>query len=384
MRGRAVAATAALVVSTLAWVAPPLTAQQQCAPPADKVTQAAGWSLQRLAPERVWGFSRGESTVVAVVGTGVSAASPALAGAVRPGLNLAGAGSADNDCSGRDTFIAGVAAARPMPGTGFTGIAPGAQILPIRVTNDAAEVDPGRLAAGIRQAADSGARVIAVTVGTPVAAPDLRAAVTYALSRDALVVAAADADAGKDGVPYPAGFPEALAVTGIDEQGSPTKSAVRPSLVAPGKNVVGIGPAGAGHLIASAGGIGVGFVAGAAALVRDYHRDLSPAEVRHRLESTADHPSTALPDPQRGFGVVNPHAAVTAVLPAETGEHAMPVRAPNVQLPPVPVVDPLPGTVALVVAIAASAAALIGPIAVALIRRARKRGWRSAWNAPDS
>ncbi|MFI0468678.1 S8 family serine peptidase [Saccharopolyspora sp. 5N102] len=384
MRGRAVAATAALVVSTLAWVAPPLAAQQQCAPPADKVNQAAGWSLQRLAPERVWGFSRGESTVVAVVGTGVSAASPALAGAVRPGQNLAGAGSADNDCSGRDTFIAGVAAARPMPGTGFTGIAPGAQILPIRVTNDASEVDPGRLAAGIRQAADSGARVIAVTVGTPVAAPDLRAAVTYALSHDALVVAAADADAGQDGVPYPAGFPEALAVAGIDEQGSPTKSAVRPSLVAPGKNVVGIGPAGAGHLIASAGGIGVGFVAGAAALVRDYHRDLSPAEVRHRLESTADHPSTALPDPQRGFGVVNPHAAATTVLPAESGEQAMPVQAPNVQLPPIPVVDPLPGTVALVVAIAASAAALIGPIAAALIRRARKRGWRSAWNAPDS
>ncbi|MEV0696851.1 S8 family serine peptidase [Saccharopolyspora sp. NPDC050389] len=382
MRGRALAVTTALVVSALAWVAPPLAAQQQCAPPADKVSQAAGWSLQRLAPERVWGFSRGESTIVAVVGTGVSAASPALAGSVHSGQNLAGAGPADNDCSGRDTFIAGVIAAHPMPGTGFTGIAPGAQILPIRVTDDASKVDPGRLAAGIRQAADSGARVIAVTVGTPVAAPDLRAAVTYALSRDALVVAAADADAGKDAIPYPAGFPEALAVAGIDEQGSPITSAVRPSLVAPGKNVVSIGPAGAGHLVASAGGIGVGFVAGAAALVRDYHRDLSPAEVRHRLESTADHPSTALPDPQRGYGVVNPHAAVTTVLPAESGEQPMPVRAPSVQLPSVPVVDPLPNAVALVVTTVVGAAMLTGAIAAALVRRARKRGWRSAWNAP--
>lgn len=372
MRLRAFAVTGALVVSAITCVTPPLAAEQNCVSPAENVSQTGGWALQWLAPERVWGFSRGESVLVAVVGTGVSSASPALAGAVQ--------GPPRDDCSGRDTFIAGVISARPMPGTGFTGIAPGSRILPVPVANDETEVDPGKLAAGIRKAADADARVIAVTVDTPTAAPGLRQAVKYALSRDALVVAAADTSSDATTVPYPAGFPEVLAVTGVDQQGSPVQStAARPSLVAPGRDVVSIGPAGSGHRTASEGGIGVGFVAGAAALVRDYHRDLSAPQVRNRLEQTADHPSTNLPDPQRGYGVVNPHAAVTTVLPAESGEQPLPARAPAVQLPPVSVPDPLPTTIALAVTVLVGTATLIGALTMALTRRARKRSWKSAW-----
>ncbi|SDY79901.1 type VII secretion-associated serine protease mycosin [Saccharopolyspora shandongensis] len=379
MRGNAAAAVAVLALAGFTGVAPPLAAQQQCAAPADKVSEARGWALQRLAPDRVWGLTRGDSVQVAVVGTGVSAASPALAGAVAPGADLTGGGAADDDCSGRDTFVAGVIAARQLPGTGFTGVAPGARIFPVRVTNDPSKVDPGKLAAGIRLAADSGARVIAISVGTPAATPDLRAAVAYAGSRDVLVVAASDVDVGKGAVPYPAGFPESLPVAGVGENGTAAGSAARPALVAPGSQVVSIAPRGAGNVTATGGGIAVGFVAGAAALVRDYRPGLTAVQVRYRLETTADHPSAVLPDPQRGFGVVNPHAAVTTVLPAESGDRAMPAQTPPLRLPPVRAGDPLPVTVALVVTGVVGGAALLGGIAAALAQRARRRGWRSAW-----
>ncbi|MGW5642792.1 S8 family serine peptidase [Saccharopolyspora sp. NPDC003752] len=383
MRGNAAAAVTVLAWAGFTGIAPPLAAEQQCAAPADEVSEARGWALQRLAPDRVWGLTRGDSVQVAVVGTGVSAASPALAGAVLRGADLTGGGAADDDCSGRDTFVAGVIAARQLPGTGFTGVAPGARIFPVRVTNDPSKVDPGKLAAGIRLAADSGARVIAISVATPAATPDLRAAVTYAGSRDVLVVAASDVDVDEEAVPYPAGFPESLPVVGVGENGSAADSAARPTLVAPGSQVVSIAPRGSGNVTATGGGIAVGFVAGAAALVRDYYPGLTAAQVRHRLETTADHPSTALPDPQRGFGVVAPLAAVTTVLPAESGDRAMPAQAPRLRLTPAPADDPLPVTVALLVTGVVGGAALLGAIAAALAQRARRRGWRSAWSPSE-
>ncbi|GAB2836595.1 hypothetical protein GCM10027176_46140 [Actinoallomurus bryophytorum] len=39
------------------------------------------------------------------------------------------------------------------------------------------------------------------------------------------------------------------------------------------------------------------FVAGTAALVRDHRPTLTAAQVRQRLETTADHPTGRLPDP---------------------------------------------------------------------------------------
>ncbi|MBQ0924518.1 S8 family serine peptidase [Saccharopolyspora endophytica] len=376
---RAAVAVVAGVVLAMAPI-PAAAQQQQCAQPANHVVPQEGWALQRLDPSRVWGLTTGESVTVAVIGTGVSAAAPALSGAVLSGQSLSG-GAGDDDCAGRDTFMAGVIAARPAAGTGFTGIAPGARILPIRITNDPKEVEAGKLASAIRSAADGGAKVIAVSVGTAAADGGLRAAVSYALSKDALVIAPSDVDVGEDAIPYPAAFPEALAVTGITGAGEPIQHAAGPpALVAPGNEVVGIAPRGSGQLVASGGGIGVAFVAGTAALVRAYHPQLSASQVRERLQDTADHPPAELPDPQRGYGVVNPASAVTSVLPAESGEMPMAAAAQPVHLPPTPVVDPLPRLVALLVTGSVGLLAVLGAIGAVLLPRARERGWRSAWH----
>ncbi|WP_406689491.1 S8 family serine peptidase [Saccharopolyspora sp. ID03-671] len=374
------AVATALVVGALLTAAPIPAVAQQCAQPADHVVPQEGWALERLAPSSVWDLTSGDAVTVAVIGTGVSAAAPALSGAVLPGQSLSG-GAGDDDCAGRDTFMAGVIAARPAAGTGFTGIAPGARILPIRITDDPDEVDAGKLTSAIRSAADGGAEVIAVSVGTASADGGLRAAVAYALSKDALVIAPSDVDVGEDAVPYPAGFPEALPVTGITDEGDPIQNAAgRPALVAPGNEVVGIAPRGSGQIVASGGGIGVAFVAGTAALVRAYHPDLSAAEVRNRLQDTADHPPADLPDPQRGYGVVNPVAAVTSVLPAESGEKPMAAAAPPAHLPPKPVVDPLPRLVALLVTGGVGLLVVLTALGRVLIPRASRRGWRSAWH----
>src|SRR5262249_32912202 len=83
--------------------APPVLdpGRARCAPAPTTVVPALPWAQQRLAPQRVWPFTRGAGQVVAVVDSGVDASVPQLAGHVLPGLDVvANGGRADNDCVG--------------------------------------------------------------------------------------------------------------------------------------------------------------------------------------------------------------------------------------------------------------------------------------------
>src|SRR5262249_53399795 len=95
--------------------------------------------------------------------------------------------------------------------------------------------------------------------------------------------------------------------------------------------------------------------------------------VTTRLLTTADHPSGRLPDPRLGYGVVDPVAAVTAVLPQESGDQAGRLPAPDpvrLTLPTPP--DHTPARHALLLA-AALAATLLLPAAGLALRGARHR-----------
>jgi membrane-anchored mycosin MYCP len=356
-----------------------------CAAPATTVVRDVPWAQQLLRPERAWVLTRGGGVVVAVVDTGVSAATPALAGAVYAGRDVTTNSRADSDCSGHGTFVAGLIAARPVSGSGFAGIAPAARVLPIRVTTDQNQIDAAKLASGIRAAVDGGARVVAVAVGTTADTPALRGAVAYAGSHDVLIVASADATASLGGGPvYPAALPGVVAVASIGSVSTTAPGAragVGPALAAPGSNLLSVAPQGTGNVTASGSGVGVGFVAGTAALVRGYRPRLTVAQVRQRLETTADHPTGRLPDPTLGYGVVDPGAAVTTVLPEETGE-----TPPNSHAQPVKIVVPLPedrrpAYTALTASAAVAGCAGLGGLLIAAIRRGRRRGWRPG--APD-
>jgi membrane-anchored mycosin MYCP len=364
--------------------------EQKCAAPAETVVRDVPWAQRAMGPSRAWVLTRGGSVVVGVVDTGVSAASPALAGAVLPGRDVRTNHAANTDCRGHGTFVAGLLAARPMEGHGLVGIAPGARVLPIRVADGEEEgVDPGRLATGIRAAVDGGARVIAVSLGTPSAPAALRSAVAYAHTHDVVVVASTDQTglSSSGGTVYPAGLPGVVAVASIQSNGSPAASGGsggRPALAAPAAGLVSVAPQGDGNVTASGSGVAVAFVAGAAALVRDYRPSLTADEVAHRLEATADHPTGRLPDPSVGYGMVDPVAAVTTALPEESGE-----AAPRPVARPVRIVLPAPDDrsaehLALLTSAAVVGSAALGGLIVATVRRGRQRGWRpgGAGDAP--
>jgi membrane-anchored mycosin MYCP len=354
----------------------------RCDLPPTKTIADRPWAQQRLDFERVWPLTRGGGVLVGVVDTGVDGNQPLLRDHVLAGSDVKNGGAANTDCVGHGTLVAGIIAGQQEPGMGFAGVAPDARIFPVRQANTTADGTTGDLANGIDAAVAAGARVINVSIVSDENSTAVRDAVTNALSHDVVLLAAAGNDFGRGNpTEYPAAYPGVLAVGAIDAndqraQFSGTDSNV--AIVAPGSNVTGPGAGGAGLVTAQNGtSYATPFVAGVAALVRAYHPELTAAQVIHRIEVTADHPAASrLPDPQLGWGVVNPYAAVTAVLPEEHGAHPATAPVRRLSEPASPVVDHTPLVIAL--AAAGGAVVLAGLIVTgaALLPRGRRRGWR--------
>lgn len=352
--------------------------------PGTSLSHATPWPQRTLDFRRAWPLTRGAGITVAVVDTGVDGKQPFLQGAVLPGIDVKnpGGGAANSDCDGHGTFVAGIIAGRPLPGFGFAGVAPDAMILPVRQANSTTDGNETTLANGIRAAVNAGAQVINVSIVTAQPAQDLARAVQYALARDAVIVAAAGNDFNQgNGVQYPAGFPGVLAVGAVDSTGqraSFSETGPDIAIVAPGANLLGPGAGGPGLVTATGGtSFATPYVAGVAALVRSYYPRLTAAQVIRRIEATADHPPGALPDPQLGWGEVNPYAAVTAVLPGEQGGTAAPAAPAAVRVPGLPArgADHDAGLTAGV-AIGATMLAILTLASAGLIRRGRQRGWQ--------
>ncbi|MFF5856557.1 type VII secretion-associated serine protease mycosin [Streptomyces sp. NPDC012751] len=290
------------------------------------------WGLSALHLDEVWQTTKGQGVTVAVLDTGVEAGHPDLVGNVLPGKDMIGfgAGPGDRTWARHGTAMAGIIAGHghgPGAGEGVMGVAPEARILPVRVILE--DGDPARakarttrgdaLADGIRWAADHGADVINLSLGDdsksahPEAGED--EAVQYALKKGVVVVASAGNGGDKgDHVSYPAAYPGVIAATAVDKYGTRAAFSTRrwyAAVSAPGVDVVIADPdhkyyAGWGTSAASA------FVSGAAALIRSAHPGLAPAQVKKVLEDTARDAPVGGRDDSRGFGMIDPAAALRA------------------------------------------------------------------------
>ncbi|MGC4764596.1 type VII secretion-associated serine protease mycosin [Micromonospora sp. DT46] len=296
-----------------------------CASPLAPVrpVSARPWPQQRYAPERLAPLATGTGVTVAVIDSGVDRRHPQLAGRVLDGTDLLDpGGDGRRDCAGHGTGVASIIAATPRDGTAFRGLAPGARILPVRVSEQ--QVVEGResgrtvsardFARAVRWAVDHDADVLNLSVVLYADDPAVRAAIGYAVDRDVVVVAAAGNlhDAG-DPRPYPAAYEGVLGVGAIGADGarapfSQTGSYV--DLVAPGSDVLMAAP-GEGHHRAEGTSYAAPFVAATAALLRQYRPELTAAQVAQRIVATADPAPGDGQGGGYGAGVLNPYRAVT-------------------------------------------------------------------------
>jgi hypothetical protein len=382
-----------VVLGVLAWPGVARAEPLGDGPPPDLPVPASGcvgaspvlssrtaWALQRMAPEQVWPVTRGEGVVVAVLDTGVAAV-PALDGAVLPGTDVVSGGGAGDDCRGRGTALAGLVAARPVTGSGVVGLAPAARIFPVRITDRQHKVTAASIATGIRAAIVANVDVILVGTGVTGGSPDLRQAVAAAAAQDILVIAPIDDTAPQPPattgpVWFPAAFPEVLAVGGVNDAGAVAGSPGRDAgvdLAGPSAGAVSLAPVGPGHYRVGGVAVAAAYVAGAAALVRSYHPELSAEQVRQRLERSAEPPADPALTDATGAGLVDPYAAVTGTRPGETAANR--VVPPPPRLPAARAAAPS-RAIGLAVTAAVFAAAALAFAAVVTVRLGQRRRWR--------
>ncbi|GAB3238697.1 S8 family serine peptidase [Kineosporia babensis] len=368
------------------------------AAPAGTVVREVPWQQLWLSPERLAPLANGSGQTVAVVDTGVSSEHEQLKGKVQPGYDeLRGKPGGHADCQSHGTAVAGLIAADKQGSIGLRGIAPEAEIMPIRVTEvlpassaGALErTDPAKVAKGIRRAAGRGASVIQVS--SAFTAPGaLCEASAFALKKGIPVVAAVgdlrNSALVQDAATYPAACEGVIGVGSVGPDfllagSSAVNEAV--DLVAPGDEVVSTARV-SGQQSFRGTSLASGVVAGAVALVRQTDPDLKPAEIAKRLTATADPVPAGEQTLGYGAGLVNPYRAVT--------EQASATEPQPIAGAAARVVDPVADRIeaaqasgrknAAVLAAAAIAMVLLLGVLAAAVPRGHRRSWRPGRSAP--
>jgi type VII secretion-associated serine protease mycosin len=278
---------------------------------------AQQWGVFAIGADAVWSITTGTGVTVAVVDSG-SGPHPDLAANLLVGKTYFGLVESpdgnDVDLQGHGTHVAGIIGASSNNGIGGAGIAPNAKILPIHVLDDNGQGDARDVASGVRFAADSGAKVINLSLGGATESTTLTQAISYATEKGALVIAAAGNGGPTSAPKWPAALDLTIAVTAIDSANRPASFNQRGDyidLAAPGVSIVST--ANGDYVTQSGTSMAAGFVAGAAALLFAAEPRVTNTQVREILLTSA----TDIGEPGRdvvfGAGLVNVVAALQAL-----------------------------------------------------------------------
>ncbi len=181
-----------------------------------------------------WDIVSGGGPLVAVIDTGV--APHADLPKASSGFSAVSSLAYSNDTRGHGTQVSGVVGAIGNNGAGIVGVNWDAGIMPVKVADEAGVMSVSNVAKGIMWAADNGAKVINMSLGTSTDSVTLKNAVNYAYNKGCALFAATGND-GTTSVGYPARYPNVLGVgsslNGTSRAGSSNYGA--------GLDVVGIG-----------------------------------------------------------------------------------------------------------------------------------------------
>ncbi|MEA5500304.1 S8 family serine peptidase [Limnoraphis robusta Tam1] len=288
-------------------------------PFADVLDTNYPWELNATNVPEVWtqGFT-GEGVVVAVLDTGVDYTHPDLDSRIWQNIDeIPGNGLDDDrngytddiigwdflnnngfpmDFDGHGTHVAGIVAAEANE-FGMTGVAPNAQIMPIRVTMTVDQLGIDSIASGIYYAVNNGADVINMSLGyydyyndlTP-----LQQAVQFATENGVVVVSSAGNDYWFS-PKYPAGYATdwgiAVGASNINNQFADFSNQAGwiplDYVVAPGVEVYSTIPYNS-YSLADGTSMAAPHVAGVAALMLSANPNLTVGEVEQILTQTAN------------------------------------------------------------------------------------------------
>jgi len=207
---------------------------------------AEQWHMQRAGAEKAWEYACGEGVTVAVVDTGIACydgggfmkGTDLLGTTCVAGYNFVDKNDIAADDQGHGTHVAGTIAQTTNNGVGVAGLAHCAKLMPVKVLSARGWGTMADVAEGIRWAADHGANVINLSLGSSSKSPVVEKAVHYAYQHGVVVVAAAG-NSGKS-VGFPAAYDGVIAVSATDKNDAIAWFSSRGPEVAIGAPGVGI------------------------------------------------------------------------------------------------------------------------------------------------
>jgi serine protease AprX len=309
--------------------------------------------------DRVWGLGRtGRGVTVAVLDSGVST-DPDLtqpSNRILASVNFADPVGSTSDPGGHGTHVAGIIAGNGTRSAGqYVGIAPGANLVDVRVLDENGNGRVSSVVLGIQWAlahrSQFNIRVLNLSLGTPAHTSyrldPLAAAAEMAWARGLVVVTAAGNTAGA--VDSPGDDPYVITVGATDDRGTspvgddlvapfsgwgtPAGSTPKPDLVAPGRRIVSIRAPGStldrllpDHLVTAANGatyfrltgtsMATAVASGAVALLLEQQPSLTPNQVKAVLTQTGQsfgQASGVQPNSGAiGGGLLDAYASVTS------------------------------------------------------------------------
>ncbi|BCY13908.1 S8 family serine peptidase [Actinoplanes sp. L3-i22] len=304
------------------------------APSGTDLYRGQQWDLAAMRATDAWQKSTGAGVTVAVIDTGVDATNVDLAGKVLTGWDATTDKAGGNiDPNGHGTHVAGTIGAVTGNTVGVSSVAPDTKILPVRVLGANGSGYMSDAAEGIVWAADNGAQVINMSLGSSSKLTAVSNAVAYARSKGVTVVAAAGNERGSGSpISYPAADAGVIAVAATDSSdkvASYSNAGSYVDVAAPGSAILSTYPSALGKSYATMSGTSMAspHVAALAALLKAAQPSLTPDQIEQAMEKSAVDLGTAGKDNDFGYGRVDAVAALAAVTTSA------PTTAPTTKAP---------------------------------------------------
>jgi thermitase len=267
------------------------------------------WHLPKMQAPSAWAYGDGNGVTVAILDTGVYANHVDLTGQVLSGWNTVSNSGDTSDIHGHGTWVAGTVAATTNNAVGVASTAPGAKILPVRISDrtDGAAYSSDA-AEGIRWAVDQGARVANLSYGFG-GNSTVSYAASYMMSMGGVVVVAAGNQSSDPGYAQDPYLFVAAATDSGDRKASYSNYGSFVDIAAPGSAIYTTSRSG-GYSSVNGTSFASPNAAAVAALVMAANPGLSATDVLSIMEDSAADLGSAGWDPYFGHGRVDALAAV--------------------------------------------------------------------------
>ncbi|NML18036.1 S8 family serine peptidase [Azohydromonas sp. G-1-1-14] len=270
------------------------------------------WHLANIGVPAAWDTTLGTGVTIAILDSGVDATHADLAAALVPGWNFYDNNSDTRDVYGHGTKVAGAAAAVANNGAGVAGVAGGARLMPIRVTDTSGLAYTSTVAQGLTYAADRGARV----ANASFAMYDrfsVKSAAQYMKDKNGLVMMSAGNTGTQNTAAATTSLITVAATNSANARASWSSYGPAVALAAPGVSIYTT-TRGGGYAAVDGTSFASPVTAATAALLMSARPELSSTQVEDLLYRTAIDLGAAGRDPYYGYGRIDAAAAMRAAL----------------------------------------------------------------------